>query len=127
MTLPYEPLPFAGLHQRPGVVTWFNVYSLLMGLMYVICTVAGVLLLVYEPDTGPDSEARFLGVLLAIMGPLLAIPFLAAPFLPRKKWVWVYDLVLIAIGLTGCTFAASIPLLIFWLQPRTKEWFGMKP
>ena len=65
------------------------------------------------------------GIVFVFIGPLLFIPFAIAPFLGRKSWVWVYDLVLICLGMTSCAcLPATIPLLIFWLKPETKAWFG---
>ncbi|MGB7159266.1 MAG: hypothetical protein WBD40_14450 [Tepidisphaeraceae bacterium] len=59
------------------------------------------------------------------MGVPLAAVFGVAPFLPRRPWVWIYDLVLICLGLTSiCCMPATIPLLIFWLKPEAKAWFG---
>ena len=55
----------------------------------------------------------------------LAGVFGAAPFLPRRPWVWIYDLVLICLGLTSvCCLPATIPLLVYWLKPEAKSWFG---
>ena len=40
----------------------------------------------------------------------------AAIFLPPRPWVWIYDLVLIAIGFMSCCILPfSVALLIFWL------------
>ena len=44
-----------------------------------------------------------------------------------RPWVWTYDLVVICFGFTSaCFFPFCIPLLIFWLKPPVKEWFGKK-
>jgi hypothetical protein len=42
--------------------------------------------------------------------------------------VWVYDLVLICMGMTsaGC-IPACVPLPIFRIKPETKRCFGMQP
>lgn len=106
---------------KPGVVTWFMVYSLLMALLYLIVLVAGVILLA----NARDDEMYIQGILLAAISLPLLAAFAAAPFLPRRPWVWIFDIVMICIGLTSvCTMPASIPLLIFWLKPETKVWFG---
>ena len=49
----------------------------------------------------------------------------AALFLPKKPWVWVYGIVAVCVGLPNCCFLPlSIPVLIFWLRPETKQYFG---
>ena len=95
--------------------------------------VGGVLLLVFqqeiaEADRSGDGRvvALIYGVTLTAIGFVLFAAFAAAPFLPRKPWVWIYHLVLICIGLSGITFVASLPLLIFWLRPEAKAWFGRR-
>lgn len=68
---------------------------------------------------------QIVGVVFAVIGVPLGVVFAAAPFLPRRPWVWVYDLVLIILGLTSCiTWPLTIPLLIYWLKAETKWWFG---
>jgi hypothetical protein len=57
---------------------------------------------------------------------LIGAMFGAAPFLPKRRWVWIYDLVLICLSFTGCCIAFGIPLLIFWLKPETKAFFNMQ-
>jgi len=46
-------------------------------------------------------------------------------FLRPKPWVWIYDLVIICMGMTSaCFLPAAIPLLIYWLKPEVKAHFG---
>jgi hypothetical protein len=115
------------LSQKPPVVKWFGVYSAFMSLLYLLCIVAGIFFFIAEPSDARRSaeEARFTGIALFIVGLLLFFPFAAGPFLPRKGWAWTFGLVLIGIGLTSiCCLPATIPLLIFWLKPETKTYFG---
>ena len=56
---------------------------------------------------------------------MLLVVFAVAPFLPRRKWVWIYDLVVICLGMTSCcTLPVCIALLIFWIRPETRQFFG---
>jgi hypothetical protein len=67
------------------------------------------------------------GCLFIGLGLPLMILFAAAPFLPKKPWVWIYGIVLIALGMTSpCCLPATIPLLIFWIRPETQQFFGRK-
>ncbi|WP_211325572.1 hypothetical protein [Roseimicrobium gellanilyticum] len=58
----------------------------------------------------------------------LGAPFTVACLPPLvsspRPWVWAYSRVLICIGFTGCTLPFFIPLLIFWLKPEVKAYYG---
>ncbi len=101
-----------------------------MTLMYLGCIIGGAVM-IYFADRLPESERMELyinGVILALVGVPVAI-VCALPFIfPRKPWVWIYNIVIIAIGLTSCCcIPACVPLLIYWLKPETKVWFGREP
>jgi MFS family permease len=117
--------------QTPPVYKWFVVYCIFMALGYLIVAVMGLVFLFIEPDRDMSAaEAKIMGSVMLIMGLMFFVPYVAAPFLPRQSWVWVLGLVLICIGLTSaCCLPASIPLLIFWLKPEMKAFYGrtLKP
>ena len=115
----------------PGVVNWFKVYCVAMAVLYLVCAVAGVLFMVFASEiTKHDAEfsrpeALIAGGIFLALGLVLFALFAAALFLPCRPWVWIYHLVLICLGLTSaCTMAATIPLLIFWIKPETRAWYG---
>ena len=116
--------------ERPPVLPWFVAYAIFMALLYLLVGVFGAMILIVGPEQfeTPRRDADMIavqGIVFVFIGPLLFIPFALAPFLGRKPWVWVYDLVLICLGMTSCAcLPATIPLLIFWLKPETKAWFG---
>ena len=78
----------------------------------------------------PDKDAERMsnivgGIFLIVLSFFLSIVFAVGLKVPRKKWGWIYGFFPIAIGLTSpCCMLASIPLLIFWLNPKTKRWFN---
>lgn len=112
---------------KPPVLNWFAAYCALLALAYVVCVVAGIVLIVLAPADKDmsETEAQILGGVVAAVCLLLLIAYGAGPFLPQKPWAWVFGLVLICIGLTSaCCLPAAIPLLIFWLKPETKAYFG---
>jgi hypothetical protein len=123
-------VPYAAPAGPPAVLTWFKVYAIGMALVYVLVTVGGVAMYVMADEFAGDPEmppggVRIQGAVMAVIGVPLAGLFAAGALLPRRPWVWIYDLVLIAIGLTSCCFwPASIPLLIFWIKPEARGWFG---
>ena len=112
---------------KPPVMTWFAAYCVLMALLYLFCFVMGIIFLTVQPaqrDMSP-GETQAMGIVLVVMGLALAIPFAAGPFLPRKSWAWVFGLVLICLGLTSvCCLPATIPLLIHWIKPEVKAYYG---
>ena len=116
--------------ERPRVVPWFTAYAIFMAIIYLLVGAFGITVLVVGPEQFATAEhdadeLMFQGVAFTILGVALCIPFAIAPFLGRKPGVWVFDLVLICLGLTSCAcLPVTIPLLINWLKPETKLWFG---
>ena len=113
--------------QSPPVWKWYIVYCILMAILYLITTLFGLGFLLLGPEA-PDmteTEARVMGFIFLIFSLPLLVIFALAPFLPKKPWVWIYGLVLIALGMTSmCCLPATIPLLIFWIKPETRQFFG---
>ena len=117
--------------EPPPVWRWYVVYCVLMAALYLGVSVVGLFLLVAAPQLAaadPNEDAlglRIQGVILAGMGLVFITPFAIAPFLPKKPWAWVYHIVMIALGMTSvCCLPATIPLLIFWIKPETRQFFG---
>lgn len=110
----------------PPAYKWFVVYCVLMALVYLLLAVMGIVNMVTEPEPGRSAEeAKIMGAVFLIMGLVFCIPYAIAPFLPRQSWVWVFGLVLICLGLTSlCCLPACIPLLIFWMKPEMKAFYG---
>ena len=115
----------------PPVYKWFVVYCILMALLYLTTAVLGVVFLFIEADRDMSAEeAKIMGVVFLILGLVFFVAYALPPFLPRQSWVWVFGLVLICLGLSSaCCLPACIPLLIFWLKPEMKTFYGrdLKP
>lgn len=100
--------------------------------LYLLVALMGVGILLFYPRLAQASRGEYepfvlllYGVLLVGLGVALGGVFLAGLLLPPRSWVWVYDIVLIAIGLSSpCCLPVSIPLLIFWVKPETQAHFG---
>ncbi len=106
---------------------WYVTYCIFMALVYLACIGLGGLLLVVDPsDIDADRvEAIIYGVMLIVVSLPLMVGFAAAPFLPRKGWAWIAGLLLIGLGMTSCCcLPACLPLLLQWIKPETKAWFG---
>ena len=110
----------------PPVYKWYVAYCVTMALLYVSLIVMGIVFMFIEPDRDMSAaEAKVMSVVFIIFGLLFSVPFAAAPFLPRKSWVWVYGIVLISIGLSSaCCLPVCLPLLLFWLKPEMKAFYG---
>lgn len=123
--------PF-GSPVRPGVVTWFKVYATALGVLYLpvalFLGLAALGALVDESGQFNRQERVFYCVLFSVFSIILVVlaaVFLAPLVLPRKPWVWIYDIVLIALGLTSCAlWPVCIPLMIFWLKPDCQRYYG---
>ncbi len=112
--------------QPPQVWRYYLGYAISMAVLYLLVAVVGVVIassgtfMAPEPGQPPMPAGLFV-----VVGVVLGIPFLAAPFLPKAPWAWIYHIVLISVGMTSvCCMPISIPLLIFWLKPETKAFFG---
>lgn len=120
--------PNAGT-EKPPVYNWYVVYCIVMAVMYLLVAVVGVFFVI-NPElmakTNEDVMALGItGVLYIVLGIILMIPYAIAPFLPPKSWVWIYGIVMIAIGMTSCCcLPVTIPLLIYWIKPDMKRYFG---
>jgi hypothetical protein len=122
-----SPQPAFPIGPKPQVLVWQKVYLGLMIALYVAVTVAGALLYLFADDIAaddPDTSARemeILGVIYGVMGLALAILFALGFVFRRGNVGWIFNIILIALGLTSCcTWPATIPLLIFWIKNRNE-------
>lgn len=121
--------PEPGTH-APGAVVWFKVYAAINAIVYGLVFALGVFMMVvpgFDPtgSSSPELGPIVFGIIYGGMGLLFAVPYTIALFLRPKKWVYVFDLVLICIGLMSCAcWPISIPLLIYWFNPDVRAYFG---
>jgi hypothetical protein len=113
--------------EPPKVLAWFKAYSALLAAVYLGCAGLSLFCFLADPAKLDTSKAGaiLMGLMLLGIGLVFATAFALPFFLKPRPWVWIYDLVLICIGLTSpCCMPASIPLLIYWLKPEAKAYFG---
>lgn len=110
----------------PQVVTWVKVYEGALALVYLLVAVAGLFFIVGQVPTNPgDPPPALMGGVFLVISVPLAIANLAALFVRPTPNTWVFHLVLICLGMTSaCCLLVCVPLLIFWLRPETKAYFG---
>ncbi len=126
---PYAPpqaVIAAAPPRTPGVWTAYVVYCIGMALLYLALVGVGVAFSFVMPEEEMAAgEAVIISTLLVGLGLLFAVPYAAAPFLPRRPGTWILGLVLIGIGLTSClTLPVAIPLLLYWIKPENQLFFG---
>jgi hypothetical protein len=112
------------LADRPKVVFWFRVYAAFMAAIYGLVAVAGIVLMALSPSLD-DPVLMILAPVYIVLGLVFGLAYALAFAFKPSPLSWVYDIVLICIGFGGCpTVAAAIPLLIFWIRPETRRYFG---
>ena len=113
--------------QRPKVVGWFRIYAGFMFLTYLAIVVFSLVFFVGSPEGSRAHRDSDLAVGFAFAGVGLALltAFLYALSEPPTPKMWIYDLVLICLGMTSaCLLPFCIPLLIYWIKPDTRRYFG---
>lgn len=127
----YKPRLFEefGAENETGRKTffWYRIYCGTMLALYMLLIFFGAVL-TFTADAVGGSDAQenmIIGIAYGLIGVVFALVYGIALFLPAKPYNWVVGIVMIAIGLTSCCFLpATVPLLIFWLKPETKAYFG---
>lgn len=116
--------------KTPVVVRWYKAYCGAMVLMYLLCALFGAAALLIDPSlledqAGDMADLRIQGAIFLVLGVPLAMLYLVAALLPAKPWTWVVGIVAIAFALSSCCCVpVAAPLLIYWLKPETKAYFG---
>jgi hypothetical protein len=108
---------------------WYRIYTGVMAALYVAVAGLGIMLMLLPPETAHRSEPQMLimGGIYAVIGTIFFVVNLIATLLPPKPYNWIVGIVMIALGMTSCClWPAVIPLLIYWVKPETKAFFGRK-
>ena len=113
--------------QRPKVLFWFKAYSGFLCILYLAVAGFGLYCFWADPSDLDMSKpaAQISAAAFLFLGLALFIACLLPLILTPRPWVWTYDLVVICMGMTSaCFLPVCIPLLIYWLKPETKRYFG---
>jgi hypothetical protein len=118
---------------KPPIVAWYKAYCVLMALIFLVGAAAGVALVFLHPQLPPEAlgkmsgaEVTLRGIVLTVFCVLMFSANVAALFLPRRPWAWIYHLINISLGLAPCCIF-SLPLFFVWLQPSIQKYFGYTP
>lgn len=114
-----------------NITLFVRIYNIFLALIY-LCTTAFLIIfpiLLLQDPTLPESERVIVLVVFTIMV-LLVLAFLLAYIFgalrvnKRTKGNWIFQLILICIGLgSPITFIFSILLLIQWIKSDVKDYF----
>lgn len=106
---------------------WYKVYLAVIGGLYFLFSVLGIVMATFAsriPDQNPE-QALITGIAYAVVGAVFFLLYMVALALPPKPYNWIVGIVMIAIGMTSCClWPAVIPLLIYWVKPETRKFFG---
>lgn len=112
--------------QKPPVWGWYVAYCFAMAIQWFLLVLLGLDFIFSGPPNPNMSphESEVIGLIFIVWGAAFMAPYLAAPFLPRRKWAWGLGFALIILSMSGtCCLPVAIPLLIQWVKPETKGFF----
>ena len=114
------------MNARPGVVTWFKVYAGILCILYLFLAFGAFFFIADPTDVDLSPElAKVMGWVALVMGLGLFAACLLPLVMSPRPWLWIYDIVIICLGMTSaCFIPICVPLLIFWLKPEVKLYFG---
>lgn len=117
----------------PEAVYYFRIYAVVMILILLAGFGVGLYLMLKPLMSGTAGTTSatgdwIFGLFMAGMTFALLIPHAVALFAGRAKWN--YTLIMILVGLnilwSNCwCIPVTVPLLIYWMKPETKRWFGV--
>jgi hypothetical protein len=121
-----------GQHDGPPEgVYYFRIYGTIMAIISALLAGGGMVMAVTSiltpasPSSYSSNSELVVGIVYAAMGSAFFIPYLIALLGGRKSWVHTLATVLIALSMTSlCCIPVGIPLLIVWIKPETKRWYG---
>ncbi len=118
--------------KAPDGVVFFRIYAALFGALGALLALLGLGLMfapLFVPAyaAGGEVGAWIGGLLYGGWGMALFVPSVLALFSGRRPWVHTMGTVVIALGMFSCCLMPLlIPLLIVWMKPETKRWYGAR-
>jgi hypothetical protein len=116
----------------PQAVMWNRVFCVALGLINLLVAWACLQIPRWAVDVPPDVVPPEVFPIVAYTFAGAAVLFSAMAFflvaLPRRPWVWAVHLTNIALGMgLLLTIPLLLPLLLAWLRPAVREYFGLQP
>jgi hypothetical protein len=116
--------------RAPEGVIYFRIYAGIMAVINALVALFGLVMMfvpLFSRSAASSGSTEFwiVGLIYGGIGVVFFIPWMVALFGGRKPWVHTMGTVMIALGMTQiCCLPILIPLLISWMKPETKRWFG---
>jgi len=124
--------------KQPRVCIFLKVYCSLM-LVFLGAAVALSVVMIFAPEwlienetayrknpEGASALMAFFGVMFAFIFGLPMLPLFAAVTWPHGRSAWYVGLVAIIAGFfTSIGWIGTAPLLIFWMRPEVKHYYGL--
>ncbi len=118
------------MNPAESTIRYLRIYCGAMAAFYALYVIAGAVLFANAADLAnrenPAAMWQMMGIAIGGVGIVLSAAHVATFAFPRKKWVWIYDLVMICLGFGSiCTIVFSVILLIQWIKPEVQAAYGM--
>lgn len=116
---PYNP--------NPAVRTWQLVYVIVMALLSLGIVGMGLFMFFGEDVFRGDPQIKDADIAMiktmswvyTAGGALSFLLYIVGAFWRRGMGGWIYNIVLLGLGLTSCcTWPATIPLMIYWIKDK---------
>ncbi|MRG92108.1 hypothetical protein [Polyangium spumosum] len=115
----------------PEAVYYFRVYAVMMLLMLLGSFGSGLYLMLgplMRGASGPSATGEWvMGLIIAAISFVIIIPHAVVLFAGRAKWAYTLGIILIGLNMlwNTCCLPITIPLLVVWMKPETKRWYGV--
>lgn len=131
---PYEPPKTETKSARPAVIVWYRMYASMIALLSFIAVAGSAWLMIkmgndaiVDLNTGETiaggARDKAVFITMIVAGLFFGGLHTFAAAVPYKPWAWVMGIVIIGLGVTGCTVVFAAPLLFYWIKPVTKAAF----
>jgi hypothetical protein len=115
----------------PEAVYYFRIYAVIMLLMLLACFGLGLYWMLgplMRGLSGPSATGEWIaGLFMSGISFLIMVPHAIVLFAGRARWAYTLGIILIGLNMlwNTCCLPITIPLLIAWMKPETKRWFGV--
>lgn len=100
----------------------FALGTLGFGLFFAIAPIV-------DPKSFPinpgDPPMIPIGVVMALVGLVSLVAYIIGMWAPRRPWMYSYGIAVTAISLLCGCWMLGIVVLVMWLKPETRQWFGV--
>jgi len=115
----------------PEAIYYFRIYAVIMLLILFGSFGTGLYMMLGPLMRGSSGSAAtgewVVGLFIAAISFVIIIPHAVVLFAGRAKWAYTLGIILIGLNMlwNTCCLPITIPLLVVWMKPETKRWFGV--